>query len=435
MGDMQAYAGQDGYTRAMAAAGIGTFVEFFDYASYAYLATTIAVVFFPPGDRASALIGTFAIFAVSFAMRPVGAMFWGHFGDRIGRRRTLLWTVLGIGMATFAIGILPGYGDIGILAPVMLVILRLVQSFCTAGEYSGAAVLVGEFAPAHKRGRYVSVVPISCALGFLLASELARILHVSLAGNDMISWGWRIPFLTGGALTLLGLYLRTSLEESPKFVEAVASNSVERAPLQSVIRDHRRLLGRLLCVMGVNAAGYYLVLGYMATYLEFEKGFSPSRSRLIVTVALLVYVPLLYLFATLSDRIGRRRLLIACSMMFAGLSYPAFVALENGGFLTALVVQLLLVTILSLNDACFATYFIEAFPTSVRFSGFALPFNFGVAIFGGSMPLLAAWLIGVSGSKLVPAFLMTCVAIGSLPALLGSGPQANVMSGYRGSRA
>ena len=406
--------------RAVVAAGVGTLAEFFDYASYSYLATTIAAVFFPAGDKAAALLQTFALFALSFAMRPVGGLFWGRFGDRKGRKKALELTIIGMGLATFSIGLLPGYAAIGIWAPILLVSMRLLQSFFTAGEYSGAAVLVGEFAPPSKRGRYVSVVPISCALGFLLASTLASFLHGSLGEQQMLSWGWRVPFLVAGVITVSGWYVRRAIEETPDFAAVLAENSVSNSPLTILLREHWRVLARLLCVMGVNAAGYYLVLGYMATYLEVEGGLTASRAAAITSIALLAYLPLLYLSAVLSDRIGRRRVLMASALLFVLLSYPAFKVLESGGFSTMLLIQLLLVAVFALNDGSFAAYFVEAFPPTVRFSGFALPFNVGVVVFGGTTPLLATWLIQNTGNELMPAFIMMAVASMGLLALMFS---------------
>ncbi|MDE8650203.1 MFS transporter [Novosphingobium sp. H3SJ31-1] len=406
--------------RALAAAGMGTVVEFFDYASYSYLATTIASVFFPQADKTAALIQTFAIFALSFAMRPIGGLFWGHYGDRIGRRKSLILTIAGMGMATLAIGILPGYATIGIGAPLLLVIIRLLQSFFTAGQYSGAAVLVGEFAPPRKRGRYVSVVPLGSATGFMLASALTSWLHGALGVDDMLAWGWRLPFLVGGILTLIALGIRQSLEETPDFAQLQEAHAVSEAPIKTLMARHWRVIVALLMVISVNHAGYYIILSYMATYFEVQMDMPSAQAGAITTIALIAYLPLLYVFSAASDRFGRRPILLAGSVLLLLFSYPLFLALPHGGFAVALVVQLLMATFLALNDSTFGAFFIEAFPTDIRYSGFALPFNIGAALFGGASPLFAEWLIGLTGNELVPAFIMMGVAALSLPALLTS---------------
>jgi len=403
--------------RPLFAASAGTFIEYFDYASYSYLATTIAVVFFPPGNPAVALVQTFALFALSFAMRPIGALFWGHFGDKIGRKRTLAITIIGIGFATTCIGLLPGYATIGFWAPALLVILRLFQSFCTAGEYSGAAVMLAEFAPADKRARYISAVPIGCAIGFLAASTVASILNGQLGSDAMAEWGWRIPFLLAAPMTLIGIYLRTRIHETPVFLATQEKGELTKLPALVVFRKHWRPLLRTLAVMGINATGYYLVLGYMQTYLEVEVGLSAFEASIIMTTSLLVYLPLLYAGAYLADRFGRKTVLMASAVIFLALSYPIFLLLGVSGFAGAMALQLVLVATFSLNDSTFATYFTEAFPANVRFSGFAIPFNFGVALFGGTGPLLAAWLIAETGNNTMPAFVMMAVAAMGVVAL------------------
>jgi MFS transporter, MHS family, proline/betaine transporter len=406
--------------KPMFAAGIGTFIEFFDYASYSYLATTIAVVFFPQDNPSLAVLQTFALFAVSFAMRPVGALFWGHFGDRIGRKTTLSLTIIGIGLATTLVGLLPGYDTIGLWAPVLLVMARLFQSFCTAGEYSGAAVMMAEYAPVDKRARFISVVPIGCALGFLAASTVSTVLYGQLDEAAMNDWGWRIPFLLAAPMTLLGIYLRAKIDETPVFVEAKSKGEITKNPAGQVFRKHWRPLVRTLAVMGINATGYYLVLGYMATYLEVQVGLSSFQASMIMTTALLVYLPFLYIGASLADRIGRKKVLLASALGFLVLSYPVFLLLGVSNFAGAMALQILLVAIFSMNDSTFPTFFSEAFPANVRYSGFALPFNIGVALFGGTAPLLAAWLISITGNSTMPAFLMMGVAAIGTTALIAS---------------
>jgi MHS family proline/betaine transporter-like MFS transporter len=397
---------------------MGTFTEWLEYGSYSYLATTIAVVFFPDSEPTVALIQTFAVFALSFLMRPIGGLFWGHFGDRVGRQRTLAISIIGMGVSTLCIGVLPGYATIGFAAPVLLLLFRLTQSFSAAGEYSGAAVLLAEHAPAHRRARWVSAVPIATAGGFLAASVIVTILNGILSPEAMQAWGWRVPFLVAAPLTAVAWYIRRRVAESPVFRELQAHDGVPVSPLREGLVKHWRVMLRMLCVMAVNASGYYLVLSYMATYIEQELGLTSFQSSFIVTAALVAYLPLLYVGAWLADRVGRRRILLINCVAFIVLSYPAFVILGGVGFVGVLLVQIALVAVFSLNDSTFATYFVEGFPAGVRFTGFALPFNVGVALFGGVSPLLASWLIATTGNKYAPAFIIIVLAVVGMVALV-----------------
>lgn len=404
--------------RTVIAASMGTFIEWLEYASYAYLATTIAAVFFEESDASVALLQTLGVFALSFLMRPIGGLFWGHFGDRIGRQRTLAISIIGMGVATGAIGVMPAYETIGVTAPVLLLVFRMTQSFCAAGEYSGAAVLLAEHAPEHRRARWVSAVPIATAAGFLTASFLVTFLTGALSSEAMHEWGWRVPFLLTVPLTAVAWYIRRHVDESPVFRALQEHQEVPARPLRDGLLKHWRPMLRMLGVMSVNAGGYYLVLAYMATYIQTELGLNAFQSNMIVTAGLLAYLPLLYACAALADKFGRRNILLANCALFLLLSYPAFALLGVSGFLGILAIQLVLVAVFSLNDSTFATYFVEAFPTNVRFTGFALPFNVGVALFGGVSPLLAAWLIDKTGNTLAPAFLILAYSAVAALALL-----------------
>lgn len=396
---------------------LGTFIEWFEYASYAYLATTIAVVFFPNSDPTVALLETFGIFAISFLVRPIGGLFWGHFGDRLGPKKTLTITIVGMGVATFAIGILPPYAAIGAAAPILLLVARMLQSFCAAGEYSSAAVLLAEHAPVDRRARWVSAVPAATAGGFLGASVAVALLSGLLSAETMQEWGWRVPFLVAAVLTVVVRYVRSKVPESPTRQKMDQQGEVAKAPLMDLIKSHWRPMLRMLCVMAVNASGYYLVLTYMVTYIEVELDLSAFQASFIVSLALILYLPLIYVGAWLSDKYGRRRLLVINAIGFILLSYPAFVLLGESGFFGVLLIQIALVALFSLNDSTFAVYFIEAVPPQVRLSGFALPYNFGVAIFGGASPLAATWLIAVTGNPYAPAFLIIGFSIAGLIAL------------------
>lgn len=404
--------------RVVLAASIGTFIEWLEYASYAYLATTIAGVFFPSSDSTAGLIQTFGVFALSFLMRPIGGLFWSHFGDRIGRQRTLAISIIAMGFSTAAIGLLPGHATLGLAAPILLLFFRLTQSFSAAGEYSGAAVLLAEHAPAHQRARWVSTIPISTAGGFLAASAIVTMLNGLLSPEAMQQWGWRVPFLASASLTVVAWYIRRHVEESPTFRELQERDDIPAAPLRDGLVKHWRPMLRMLCVMGVNASGYYLVLAYMVTYIEKQVGLTPFQANIIVTTALIAFLPLLYVGAWLADRVGRRNVLLVNCLAFIALSYPAFLILGSAGFTSALLVQIALVAVFSLNDSTFATYFVEGFPAEVRFTGFALPFNIGTALFGGVSPLVASWLIATTGNAFAPAFIIMAVASLGLVALL-----------------
>jgi MHS family proline/betaine transporter-like MFS transporter len=404
--------------KVLAAGGLGTLIEYLDYASYSYLATTLAVVFFPSADHNVALLNTFAIFALSFVMRPLGAIFWGTLGDRLGRKRVLATTILLMSGSTFLIGLIPSYAAIGLAAPALLLLLRIVQSFSAAGEYAGAGIYIAEFAPARNRGFLTGAVPMAASGGFLLASLMSTVLYSSLSTDSMESWGWRIPFLVAGPLGAIGLYLRYRLEETPLFraaAEAQAQKTIRTIAEDSTTRATGRRqdvlsMFRMLMVMALNAGGYYLLLGYVPTFLVEEAGMSQAQSSTVVTISLVIYTLMIPFSAALSDRIGRRRsLLIACVGLLI-IAYPVMMGLSLGGVALATVILVATLAVFSLNDAVFPAFFAESFETRSRYLGFALPFNVGAVAFGGVAPYVASWLIDRTGNPHSAAFFLMGVA-------------------------
>lgn len=405
--------------RTGAAAGLGTLVEFFDYAAYSYLATTLGTVFFPAADPATALLDTFAIFAASFLMRPIGAVVWGHVGDRWGRQRTLATTIVIMSGSTFAVAFIPSHATIGIAAPFLLLLLRLTQSFSAAGEYSGAGVFLAEYAPRHARGRYASIIPSAAAAGFLAASLFATVLYHSLSEQAMTSWAWRLPFLIAGPLGAIGLYLRNRLEDSPQFRDLAERRNIKRAPVRDAIKADWRPLLLLFMIIALNAGGYYLLLSYTPTYLTQQAHMSSATANLIVTIALAIYVGLVPLTAWLSDRVGRKPVLAAASVLFIALTYPALALLSSTATVViAFFIVLGLLVIFSFNDAVFPAFFAENFATHSRYTGFALPFNLGNAIFGGTAPYIATWLIAHTGTPRSPALYLMALALVALIAVV-----------------
>lgn len=408
--------------RAATASFIGNFVEWFDYASYAYLATTIAVVFFPNENPTTALLSTFSVFAISFILRPVGGIIWGTLGDRRGRRWALSWSILIMSGASFTIGLLPSWAAVGMLAPLGLLLLRMVQGFSASGEYAGAASFLAEYAPNGKRGLVTCLVPASTATGLLAGSLLVTILHQTLSDPALESWGWRIPFLLAGPLGLIGRYIRVHLEDSPHFramTAATESKHIRRkAPLSELLTKHRLPLAVAFGVASLNAVAFYLILSYMPTYLSAELGVGDTQAFLASTIALTVYIASIFVMGYLSDHVGRKRMLLIACVLFVVLTVPLFALLSVGWLWLIVTVQVLFGIMLTINDGTLATFLAEVFPTPVRYTGFALSFNSANALLGGTAPFIATWLIAVTGSNAAPAWYLTVIAVGALGAML-----------------
>ena len=414
--------------RAATASFIGNFIEWFDYASYGYLATVIGLAFFPEADKSVQLMSTFAVFAMSFILRPVGAVVWGAWGDRWGRRWALSWSILIMSGSTFFIGLLPTYSAIGIAGAIGLLLLRMIQGFSASGEYAGAGTFLAEYAPPSRRGIYTSLVPASTACGLLAGSLMVTGAFWLLPDDAMNTWGWRIPFLLAGPLGLIGRYIRVHLEDSPAYQEMRAEMPQEEKseswsePLRLLLREH---LHDTLITFGVsclNAVAFYMLLSYMPTYVHEELGFSQDTATLATSAMLVVYIISIFIMGHLSDSFGRRRMLIAACVAFIVLTIPLFVVMTKatGMLLVVSLCQVVFAIILTANDGTLATFLAESFPTNVRYSGFALSFNGANALLGGTTPFIVTWLIKVTGSPLAPAVYLTVVALIAMVAIFQS---------------
>mgnify|MGYP000878995293 CR=1 FL=1 len=414
--------------RAATASFIGNFIEWFDYASYGYLATVIGLAFFPEADKSVQLMSTFAVFAMSFVLRPVGAVVWGAWGDRWGRRWALSWSILIMSGSTFFIGLLPTYSVIGIAGAIGLLLLRMIQGFSASGEYAGAGTFLAEYAPPSRRGIYTSLVPASTACGLLAGSLMVTGAFWLLTDEAMNAWGWRVPFLLAGPLGLIGRYIRVHLEDSPAYQEMRAEMPQEEKseswsePLRLLLREH---LHDTLITFGVsclNAVAFYMLLSYMPTYVHEELGFSQDTATLATSAMLVVYIISIFIMGHLSDSFGRRRMLIAACVAFIVLTVPLFVVMTKatGMLLVVILCQVVFAIILTANDGTLATFLAESFPTNVRYSGFALSFNGANALLGGTTPFIVTWLIKVTGSPLAPAVYLTVVALIAMVAIFQS---------------
>lgn len=378
------------------------------------------MVFFPEIAPSAALLATFAVFAISFIIRPIGGIVWGSIGDRIGRKTALSWSILIMSGATTLIAFLPGYTQIGIAAPVLLLILRMVQGFSASGEYAGAASFLAEYAPPEKRGFYTSMVPASTAAGLLAGSLMSALLFSLLDAEQLQSWGWRLPLILAFPMGLVGLYIRLKLEDTPKFRELEAQHHVEVTPTRELFTTYRRPMVRAFGVTCLNAVGFYLILSYMPTYLITEMGMDESASFLANSIALTAYIFLIFLMGTLSDRFGRKTALITASILFILLTVPLFNMLDGATFGMIVMIQVIFGALLTVNDGTLPCYLTELFPTRVRYSGFAFSFNTANAMFGGTAPFIATWLISATGSKAAPAWFLVAAAVVALIAMVSS---------------
>ncbi len=387
--------------RSVAASAMGNATEWFDYGVYAATATYLTDVFFP-GELGT--LGTMLGFAISFVLRPLGGMVWGPLGDRIGRKAVLATTILLMAAATGAIGLLPTHATAGVLAPILLITLRVVQGFSTGGEYGGAATYLAECATDRRRGFLGSFLEFGTLAGFVGGSATVLACQLVLGSDAMHDWGWRIPFLIAIPLGLTGWYLRAKLTESPVFSE-VAEHKRPPGGLREVLTTYRRetltLAGLVVALNVVN----YTLLTYQPTYLQNTIGMGESATTAMMLVGQLVMMLVLPFFGRLSDSVGRRPMWLFSLVGLAVLAVPMYWLMGQGtGWAIAgfIVLGLFYVPQLSTISSTFPAIF----PTHVRYAGFALAYNVSTAAFGGTAPLINEAVIEATGWSLFPAVYM-----------------------------
>lgn len=398
--------------RAIFSCAIGNFFELFDFTIYGYFAVAIARAFYPTGS----MFSTFATFGAAFLMRPVGAIVLGAYGDRMGRRAALVVTIGLMAAATGFTGLIPSYQSIGVWAPILLLVCRLLQGFSTGGEWGGAAAFLVEYAPPGKRGLIGSMQQTSTQIGSLSGSLSAALLASSLSQADFYAWGWRIPFVVGFVLGPIGYYLRRKVAETPAFERAVESRAVERAPLITAIREYR---GRMLQAFGVSIIGCianFTFVIYLVSYAINTMKLPPGSALSCAVASGLVLVTLTPIVGHLSDRIGRRPMILACALLNLVFDYPLFLlAIHGGSFRTLLAALMCNAVFQSMYTGTIPSILAEMFPTRVRYTGLSVSYGFAVVLFGGFAPLISTWLVALTGNPFAPAFyVMTGGALSAL---------------------
>ncbi|MFC7556102.1 MFS transporter [Pseudoroseomonas wenyumeiae] len=389
--------------KQLAAACIGNVLEYYDFVVYAYLATTIGHKFFPSDNETAGLLASFAAFGVGFLARPLGGIVIGRLGDRKGRKAALLITIFGMALGTVGIGLLPTYETIGLMAPVLLVLMRLIQGLAAGGEWGGATAFIVESAPEGRRGLFGGIGQASIAASNLLSSVVVAIVAGIFTPDEMRDWAWRVPFLLGGILLPVGIYMRRNLQETPAFVEAQQAPQKAREPHD--LGSPLVLLGKAFGFTVVWTVSYYIMLSYMPTFLTKEAGLTQSQALWCNSIALVVLVVATPFFGWWSDRIGRKPLLLACCAAFAILPYPLFsVILSSPALATIVAIQIVFNLFIAAFSGAGPSALSELFPTHSRTTLMSTGYSVAVAIFGGFAPFVATWLISNTGSSIAPTY-------------------------------
>lgn len=403
--------------KAVIAGMIGNGLEWYDYALYGQLATILSLHFFPPGNPTLALMATFGVFAVGFVFRPLGAIIFGYIGDKYGRQKSLVIAIMMMAIPTGCIGLLPTYHQIGLLAPALLILIRIFQGMSLGGEFSGSITYIVEHAPPHKRGLAGSASMISLVLGFMTGSLVAMLFSYSMPKEDFEAWGWRIPFLLGIVIGFVGFYIRSKCGESPVYEEARAAGHLSSRPLRDALLHFPLPIFQGFAIYLTVTLPFYLVAIYFISFMEKELGLTHSEALLINIIAMFSMLLALPVSAVLSDRIGRRKVLLWAGAAMAIIVFPVFDAMSQGDFTTILLAQVVFAFINGLFLAPVPAVLVELFPTSVRYTGMAISYNAAAALVGGTAPMMAVWLVDVTGSRMSIAGYIFAVALLSLTVL------------------
>ncbi|MFE1098898.1 MFS transporter [Nocardiopsis alba] len=403
--------------KAVTAAAIGNATEWYDFGVYSYLAVTIGVVFYPSQSGGVQLIATFTTFAAAFLVRPLGGMFFGPLGDRIGRKHVLAFTMLLMAVSTFAIGLIPSADTIGIAAPILLLLARMTQGFSTGGEYGGATTFIAEYAPDKRRGFLSSWLEFGTFSGYIGGAGIVTLLTLFLGDETMLAWGWRIPFLLALPLGAIGLYLRIKLEETPVFDQNTdgfakdTGGARRKGQLRETIVEQGHAILLCLGLVMVFNVNNYMVTAYLPTYLDASLGYSTTMGLVATLGAMVFMLSTVTLVGRASDRVGRRPILFSGCLFAIVLSLPAFWLLQRENlWAVAFGVVVLAITLVHFSGAAPAAL-PAFFPTKVRYGALAISFNISVSLFGGTTPLISESLVQATGNLYSPAWLLMIAGV------------------------
>jgi MHS family proline/betaine transporter-like MFS transporter len=405
--------------RAILSCAVGNFVELFDFVIFGLFAVQLGANFFPAGDPIVSLLSAFATYGVGFVMRPVGAIVIGAYGDRHGRKAALIVTVGFMAGATALTGLIPSYGVIGVWAPVLLVLCRLVQGFSTGGEWGGAAAFLVEYAPAGKRGFIGSMQQFSVGLALIAATLSAAVLNSTMTKQAMIDWGWRLPFIFGFVLAPVGLYLRTRVLETPAFDRTVSQHQVSASPVRDSFTIYLRPVMAAFGVAIVGTVGNYIFNIFMPSFAVGELRLSPGTAYYSTAFSAVVLTVLTPIMGILSDKVGRKPVMLTSALGYVVLGYPLFLLPVTLHSATGLVIaQSISGVLLAMYAGPLCAILSELFPTRVRYTALSIGYSLAVTIFGGFAPFIATFLIRVTGSAVSPSMYVVFGAVISAASLI-----------------
>ena len=389
--------------RVIAAGAIGNVLEWYDFSIYGYFAVAIGRTFFPKEDPVAQILSAFGVFAIGYLMRPLGGALVGHIGDKFGRRAALTFSVTAMALPTFLVGVLPGYDVLGVAAPILLTLLRMIQGLSVGGEYTTSIIFMVEQAPPGRRGLLGAMAGCGAVVGIVFGSATGALIASLVSPEAMAAWGWRIPFVVGLLIGFAGYFLRRQIHEA-------ALTKHERSPVVEAFRMHGALLARLAGLSAFNAVGFYLMFVYIVSWLQLVDGIAPAHALEINTVSMLLLLPVMLLMGVLSDRFGRKPVLLAATGLAFVTAVPLFWLMHHEQVWLVLIGQLGFVLSIGTFGGVQPTIMVEEVPASVRCTIVALGYNVTLGIVGGLSPLVATWLVNRTENDLAPAFMVMVAA-------------------------
>ena len=399
--------------RVTSAAVIGNVLEWYDFTVYGVFAPILATQFFPSNDPLASELAVFATYAVGFLMRPVGAAFFGHVGDRYGRARALLWSIAMMAIPTVSMGLLPTYASMGVGASALIVLLRMLQGMAVGGEFTSSIVFLAENSPPKRRGFFASFAMFGATAGVLLGSVVGGLLTRVLAPEQLSSWGWRAAFVSGIAVGIAGIVLRRNMLDSP-------ARTPSASPLVLAFRDHRFEVLRVFVLNVGTAAIYYTLFVYAATWVAEKTPVGRATALDIQTSSILTFLVVLPVAAWVSDHVGRKLVMLCGMTACVVLAYPLASAMHGTNAITIAAAQMAFSALLAMSMAPIPAAMCETFPHAVRVSAVSVGYGLAYALFGGTAPVVAVWLIAKSGNDVAFAWYLAAVMIASIAVALGT---------------